>query len=171
MIEPLMSEKFTSFPGQGLFKMLLSFTPNSTSDLVDLEAPITSAIMLQPELINLLQSIDERGDLEIVEKCQSLIFLESTGGKVVHLMLRKLVNRDPAMELALTSLRRAYLRLAVRQAADVEPRHLQTMLTLASQRFNNQYVFYETGEEQEICAEIFSGKDDEAAGVLGFARR
>ena len=110
MIEPLMSQKFTSFPGQGLLKMLLSVTPNSTSDLVDLEAPITSAIMLQPELIDLLQSIDERGDLEIIEKCQSLIFLQSTGGKVVHLMLRKLVNRDPAMELALTSLRRAYLR-------------------------------------------------------------
>ncbi len=171
MIEPLMSQKFTSFPGQALFKMLLSFTPNSTSDLVDLEAPITSAIMLQPELINLLQSIDERGDLEIIEKCQSLIFLESTGGKVVHLMLRKLVNRDPAMELALTSLRRAYLRLAVRQAADVEPRHLQTMLTLASQCFNNQYVFYETSEEQGICAEIFSGKDDEAAGVLAFVSK
>lgn len=157
MLEPLRSHRFTGFPGQALFKILLSVTPNSASDLMGLQAPLLSAIALQPEVADFLQSIDSRDDLEIIEKCQGLIFLEGRGGNIVHLILRRLINTDLAMEQVLTSLRSAYLRLAVRQPASVAPEHLRTMLTIALQSFNNEYVFYTTREEEEICREILAG--------------
>jgi SAM-dependent methyltransferase len=164
-LEPLRSGGFKRFPGRGMLKLLLSEIADSASDPRGLHTPLISAISLQPELTEFLKSIDVRGDLEIIETCQKLIFLESRGIDIVHLILRRQINTDPAMEHALASLRRAYLRSVVRQPEAIAPRLFPSMITIALQCFNNEYVFCETSEEVEICREIAAGQWGDDCGV------
>ena len=171
MIEPLRSRRFTSFPGRVWLKLLASVPPDTIPDLTDFQAPITSLITLQPEFAAILLSIDELDPLEMIQKSQDTIFLQNMGSDLVHLMLRQLINNDASMEQALTSLRKAYLQYVFRQPADVQPQHLQTMATIAAQCFNNEYVFYETCEEEELCKELFANAEPGDSGTFSFVAK
>ena len=171
MLEPLRSRRFTCFPGQVWLKLLTSVSPDTVADLWDLHVPLISVITLQPEVSAFLQSIDKLDDFEIIEKSRNLIFLENLNTQVVHLLLRRLINLDIVMEQALTSLRRAYLQYVFRQPANVEPRHLQTMATIAAQCFNNEYVFYETSEEEQLCKGLFADAEPGDSGTLSLVAK
>jgi 2-polyprenyl-3-methyl-5-hydroxy-6-metoxy-1,4-benzoquinol methylase len=151
MIGPLKSRKFVSFPGLAYLKLLAGVTPESISELLELQAPVTSLITLQPEFVALLRSIDDLDPQLVIQKSRELIFLESTGTELVHHLLRKLINVDLSMEHALTALRRAYLQCALARPGSLQPSHIRAMATLASQCFNNEYVFYESAQEAELC--------------------
>jgi len=171
MIAPFRSRRFASFPGQVWLKLLTSITPKPVPDLWDLQAPITSLISLQPEFVALMQSIHGMDHLKIIQECQSTIFLEGTNSNVVHLILRRLINTDVALELALISLGRAYLQFVLHQPASVEPQHMQTMITIASQAFNNEYVFFETAEEDEMCKGLIACEEPEDCDAFPFVAK
>ena len=144
--EPLKSGRFTSSPGQ----------------------VITTFITLQPEFAALLRSIDALEPFELIQKCQSTLFDQSVN---MHLVLRKQININASIEQVLVSLRKAYLQYYCQQPTCVQPEHLQTMVTIACQSFNNEYLFYQTTEEEELCGRLFAGNERAASDGLSFVSK
>jgi 2-polyprenyl-3-methyl-5-hydroxy-6-metoxy-1,4-benzoquinol methylase len=170
MVEPFKRQRFTRFPGPLILKLLTGVTPNTPSDLNDFADPIISSITLHPDFVALLKNINELDYSEIINKFQNVIFQQSSDVSIVHLIFRKQINTDALMEQALISLRGAYLRYVFCQSIQIRPEHLQIMLTIAFQCFNNEYVFRQTPEEEDICAklldEIKQNNSDESLFII-----
>lgn len=171
MIAPLRAKRFTIFPGQLILKLLTSYVPHTISDLRDLQSPITSLITLQPEFVAFMQSIHEIDHLEIIQKCKNIMFLENMNSNVVHMILRKLINTDDALDLALVSLRRALLQYALHHPESVDSKQLQTMVTIASQVRNKQYALLGTADEEEMCRRLMPGDKPLDSDALSFVAK
>jgi SAM-dependent methyltransferase len=114
----------------------------------NLAGTATQALALWPPFKAFLFDA-QRDDVRSIEgKMESPEFLDTFQDPLFHRLMRKTIVRDLAMERLITILRRLYLQWVESPEPRLEPGHLDIVVSLACQCFNNEYVYAVSPLEQ-----------------------